>query len=381
MKIRAYALIMLTVLFFSLNSPAWAVDEIKQTPILARPAHAFPRASEYEVLVGDFHVHTDLSDGKVTPRDRVLEAFKYGYDAIAITDHRNFKAYDQVSELAASLGMVLIRGFETGIHQAEHFIVLGVNSDYKPRDSHEWAEKPGKPRPYYQDELRRISEAGGVVIYPHPHMGLREPVLWGIEQGIIIGIEVKNGSGKGWNSVEFRGDYSYPAAFDWSLERNLAIFANSDVHRLRPKNYPMSTLVFARERTSAAVMEAIRMRRTIAQFSGMLWGRQDLLLQLINSTISVRRTTDKTENYIRIENKGPVALKAVLTGYNASGQALDLAPYTETLIPWNDAPETISIRWDNLLINPRENLTTTHTTVPMPLPIPIPTPVPEVVNG
>ena len=377
MKIRASALIILSILLSSLNSSAWAVDEIKQSPILARPAHAFPHVGDYEVLVGDFHMHTDFSDGKVTPRERVLEAYKYGYDAIAITDHRNFKAYDQVTQLAESLGMVLIRGFETGIHQAEHFVVLGINSDYKPRDSHEWAEESGKPRSYYQDELRRIYESGGSVIYVHPHMGLREPVLWGIEQGIIIGIEVKNGSGKGWNSVEFRGNYSYPAAFDWALERNLAIFADSDIHKLRPKNYQISTLVFARERTSAAVLEAIRMRRTVAQFSGMLWGRQDLLSELINSTITVQRITDKTDKYIRIENKGPVALKAVLNGYNASGQAVDIAPYTETLIPWNNAPEIISVRWDNLLINPRDNLTTTYTTVPTP----VPTPAPEVVNG
>ena len=377
MRIRTFALIALTALLLSTAGSGWAANEVRQSPILTRSQRAFPRVGEYEILVGDFHMHTNLSDGKVTPHDRVLEAYKYGYDVIAITDHRNFRAYNHVAGLAESLGMVLIRGFETGIHQAEHFVVLGVSGDYKPRDSHEWAEKPGEPRSYYQDELRRISEAGGSVIYVHPHMGLREPVQWGIEQGIIVGVEVKNGSGSGWNSVVFRGTNCYPTAFDWALERNLTVFADSDVHRTRPKVNELSTLVFARERTSAGVMEAIRARRTIAQFGGMLWGRQELLSELIKSTVTVRRVPDTTGNYIRIENRGPVAFRAVLEGYSVSGQMIDIAPYTETMVLWNDAPEIITIRWDNLLVNPRDNLTTTYTTVHIPIPIP----TPEAVNG
>ena len=46
-----------------------------------------PQVKGYNIYKGDFHVHTIYSDGEVTPRERVREAWYDGMDVIAITDH------------------------------------------------------------------------------------------------------------------------------------------------------------------------------------------------------------------------------------------------------------------------------------------------------
>jgi len=46
-----------------------------------------PDVGEFNVLKGDFHIHTLFSDGLVMPKDRVAEAVDNGLDVISITDH------------------------------------------------------------------------------------------------------------------------------------------------------------------------------------------------------------------------------------------------------------------------------------------------------
>lgn len=75
----------------------------------APPRHDFPRVGQYEVLSGDFHMHTVMSDGKITTSERVKEAHRLGYDAIAITDHGRPSAYRVAKPLGKSLGMVVLR--------------------------------------------------------------------------------------------------------------------------------------------------------------------------------------------------------------------------------------------------------------------------------
>jgi len=364
LKIRIVLFISLAALLSLSACPFWAADAppaaASVQTIETRAQHSFPRVGKYEVLSCDFHMHTTHSDGKLAPRDRVLEAYRYGYDVIAITDHGKYAAYPEVKSLVDSLGMVLIRGLETGVAKQEHFVVLGCSEEYQPRDPHKWAEKPGEATVYYQDEMRSIAESGGLIVHPHPHVGFREPLRWGIEQGIVQGIEVKNGTvGKGWGVVQSHGTYCYPFAFDWALEHNLAVFANSDLHGPRqPKDSPV-TLVLAGKRTAKDVMAAIRARRTAAWFDGMIWGREALLSDLINAVVAVRRTSDAGNSYVRIENRGPVTLKAVLQGIGAPDQPVEIGPYQEVLVPWA-APATFTIRWDNLWKTSKDNLQTTY---------------------
>ena len=85
-----------------------AVDaQVVQTPVMGktgirlydrrvpRTEIILPQVKGYNIYKGDFHVHTIYSDGEVTPRERVREAWYDGLDVIAITDHLEIRTYEK----------------------------------------------------------------------------------------------------------------------------------------------------------------------------------------------------------------------------------------------------------------------------------------------
>lgn len=322
------------------------------------PRHDFPCVGPYQVLCGDFHMHTIVKGGKLTTRERVEEAHNFGYDVIAVTNHGTPRSYRVAKYIGEPLGMVIVPGFETGINKKEHYVVLGVSPSYKPRDSHNWAESKGEKTAFYQDEMRDIAAAGGVLLHAHPHVGFREPTDWGIKQGIIEGIEVQNamcGSGHGWGSQEFGDIWCYPFAFDWALKYNLTLFADTDTHGPRPKCEQPFTLVFVTSRTPDGVMEAIRARRTVAWFNGMVWGREELLSELIKAVVGVKRMPN---GQLLIENRCPITLKGTLP--TTPETAIELAPYNKVTVDWTGGSDSIKIKWKNLWTSPKTNLESTN---------------------
>lgn len=83
-----------------------------------------PNVPGFLTLQCDFHTHTVFSDGQVWPDTRSEEAWREGYDAIAITDHVEYQPhrkdlptnYERSWEIAAphgaKLGVIVIRGSE-----------------------------------------------------------------------------------------------------------------------------------------------------------------------------------------------------------------------------------------------------------------------------
>jgi histidinol phosphatase-like PHP family hydrolase len=53
----------------------------------------FPDIPGYRTLKCDFHIHTVFSDGRVWPTIRVEEGIREGLDAIALTDHLEYKPH------------------------------------------------------------------------------------------------------------------------------------------------------------------------------------------------------------------------------------------------------------------------------------------------
>jgi len=328
--------------------------------IIGLPATDTAEPVRYEVLRGDFHMHTPHSDGVLSPAQRVIEAWQYGYDVIAITDHGDFRAYEEALSTAKAFGVLLIRGMETGLSGKEHLVALDFSADYQPRNPHQWAETEGQSQVFYQDEWRSLAAAGGYVIYAHPHVGLGEPMLWGIGQGLLQGIEVKNDVvGAEWNTVQSHGTYWYPFALDWAVEHNLTIFADSDVHGARDETEQAVTLVLVEDRSPEGVMEALRAGRTLAYFNGMLCAHQWVLELLMASLVDLDLTeVNDGKIFLRLENRGPVKLVAQITGMPV--EPITLGSYQKVVVGLRRKPEAVTVVWKNLYIRSTENLTTTH---------------------
>lgn len=105
----------------------------------------------------DLHIHTTMSDGALTPKEVIDEAYKNGVSVIAISDHDTIEAYnDELFAYAESKNIKLINAVEmstktnkTGIH------VLGYNLDLNNK---EFRERLYKIRNARHDYLHNVAE-------------------------------------------------------------------------------------------------------------------------------------------------------------------------------------------------------------------------------
>jgi hypothetical protein len=104
----------------------------------------------------DLHIHTNCSDGSLTPFEIIDEAKKNGLNTISITDHDTVESYtEKLVNYANKCGIELIRGIEIstktkrcGIH------VLGYNIDINNK---EFNNKLSKLRNARHDYLYKVS--------------------------------------------------------------------------------------------------------------------------------------------------------------------------------------------------------------------------------
>lgn len=105
----------------------------------------------------DLHIHTNKSDGALSPREVVEEAIKNRVSAIAIADHDTIDAYsDELFDYAEANNIILVPAVEIstktkkcGIH------VLGYNFDLNNQNFREQLEKLRNAR---HDYLYGVSE-------------------------------------------------------------------------------------------------------------------------------------------------------------------------------------------------------------------------------
>ena len=128
----------------------------------------------------DLHVHTDYSDGLLSPKDVVKTAKKKRMDGIAVCDHNTTKGYKAACSYAKKYkDFVVIPGIEVSTTEG-HILGLGVHSDVK-RDL-----KPSKA-------IKSIKDQGAVAIISLPGKkpsGIPFPV---VEKLKFDGLEVYNG--------------------------------------------------------------------------------------------------------------------------------------------------------------------------------------------
>lgn len=281
-----------------------------------------PDIPGYITLKGDFHMHTPFSDGSVWPADRVKEAWRDGLDVIAITDHIEYtpnkndininynRPYEIAKPVADAHGIILIKAAEiTRSMPPGHFNALFLDdvSALNQQDIHA--------------AFGAATAQGAFFIWNHPGWKAQQPdtTLWFpmhteyLNRGWMHGIEI-------FNEKEY-----YPIVLNWAKEKNLTVFANSDVHEpidflydpFKHERRPM-TLVYATERSTEGVREALMYRRTLAFFNDTLAGNAWLLEQVVQQSIvlqsnEIHANSKNTANII-LTNLSDISFSLSYTG-------------------------------------------------------------------
>jgi hypothetical protein len=129
----------------------------------------------------NLHTHTTVSDGKISPSQRVEQYRRAGYDVLALTDHH---ATNDILGLS-DRRMLVVSGIE--LHPpcrlektSHHFVVLGVPHGFQVRKGAGANEC-----------IEQARKAGGVVILAHPFWtGLQFTAIKGLRG--LSAVEVYN---------------------------------------------------------------------------------------------------------------------------------------------------------------------------------------------
>ncbi|HPS63151.1 MAG TPA: PHP domain-containing protein [Bacteroidales bacterium] len=268
----------------------------------ARRLLQVPSVDGFIPLKCDFHMHTVFSDGEVWPRIRLDEAWTDGLDAIAITDHDNYRPHKDfvsgnyttspaiVYQEAAERGILVIPAIEVTRKMPPGHVNAFFIPDTDIPELHDTS------RIAFMTAMTKLHHMGALMVWNHPGWAAqqKDTVKWfGIHETMLM---------NGWlNGIEvFNTSEWYPVAIQWAVEKNLAPFANSDIHGPMRSVYNYSegfirpmTLVFATERTKEALHDAIVAGRTVAWFDGMLAGHPPLLAKLFAKSVSSARIQNR----------------------------------------------------------------------------------------
>ncbi len=271
-----------TVVFFAAALVVFALVAAAQS----RDPLPVPDVPGYRTLKADFHMHTVFSDGEVWPTTRVIEAWRDGFDVLAITDHDGYHPHKE------DVGVDLTHPLAIAKRAADQAGLLLVPAvEITKGDLHCNALFVSDPNGFGDLDLtaalQRAKSQGAFVFWNHP--GWKGKASWypvidaAHKDGMIQGIELVNGT-----------DF-YAEAYPWVAEKNLAIVGNSDAHRPIDIDYARRvrpvTLLFAKSASLEGVREALDARRSAAWVNGEVWGPEPYLSDLWRAAVKPGRTS------------------------------------------------------------------------------------------
>jgi 3',5'-nucleoside bisphosphate phosphatase len=335
--------IILISILISLQLNAWSqnVNRVKKPEMLrqmVRKEIRIPDIEGFKTLKCDLHMHTIFSDGAVWPAVRVQEAFMEGLDVIAITDHierhpsKKFvggddnSAYDLAVPEAEKYNILLVKAAEiTRAMPPGHLNALFIQDANK------------LDVPDYMDAIAEANRQGAFVFWNHPGWDAQQPdttIWWDVHEDLYK---------KGWmHGIEvFNWDEYYPVAFGWCNEKDLAYIGNTDMHQVAVYEFNLSrflrpmTLVFSTGRTLPEMKDALFSNRTVALFGDEMAGPENLLKQLFEASVEVRKPfrTVKDQAYFEISNPTDLtfSLKNNAPAFGAP-QSIELLPGSTVIV-------------------------------------------------
>ncbi len=241
-------------------------------------------------MKGDFHSHSYRSDGKRDPAALAGYYREQGYDCFALTDHNRFYPGFEIDEVYSGVntGFLRVRGEE--VHaptSVVHIVHIGGESSvceqyvkYPEKYDAEIEEYIKKvpadlPEKYIERYARamwatdKIHEAGGIAIFPHPYWRPKKLVYNVCDE--FAKILLKSGMFDAYELIGGMGQLEKNRSVAlWNDLRaegvDIPVVGSSDVHEINgsmlfPFNY---TIVFAKENSADAVVEAIKEGRSVA---------------------------------------------------------------------------------------------------------------------
>lgn len=322
----------------------------------------------YKTIKADLHLHTHQSDGNVTPRFRVYEAYEEGLDAIAITDHQASSRYNHttdgnISHLQAVLAaqqkhITLIRGAEvTAISDGPHYKDVGhLNFLFTSDNNRYYPQSADRDiTPAIADSLLARAQTDSVWVtsnhpgWPDKDSELSAFIIRQMRKGRVQGIEI-------FNDQEF-----YPRAIDYIYDYNLAPIGGTDCHFPIAYRFDLTrahrdlTLIFARDNSEAAIREAMFARRTVAYADNVLAGRQEFVEAIVRQSVSMQPQPKKRGRNIEVTftNKSDIPYTLIEP---ESHTTLMVAPLSATtaLIPAHCLERTWMVQ--NVYIRSAEHL-------------------------
>ena len=316
----------------------------------------------YNVYKADLHTHSIFSDGLVHPKWRVYEAWQDGLDVMAVTEHIENRAYEnmfheylkeytdkeyqkgpaglknvdinfsirEAKKEAVKYGITIIPGSEITRSGSEvgHFNALFTTDNNLIYD-----EDPVQ-------SIRNAKSQGALVMHNHPgwrrkdiKMTPTEKTAYG--EGLIDGVEVMNGG------------MFFPGIIDRVREYNQFIAANTDVHRTTACDYRLTgadrpmTLILAKDKSLESLREALVQRRTIAFGFNTLCGSEELLRDFFYACVKVTRIN---ETSVLVTNMTSITFKL----QQGKGRILNFDPFTSMVATVKKGSDTVSYRVVNM---------------------------------
>jgi hypothetical protein len=252
------------------------------TSAIRREASWTPaRIGEHWILEGDVHVHTSFAGALSTPIDIPLLASRRQLDFVCVTEHNAWFG----GAVTRSAGHVLapdviVLPSEEITNRAYHLLAIGLSSRVDPT----------LPLSRIADEAHR---QGGIVLAAHPTRGTWPLMLGLAEAKKLDGAEVFHPTMLANEEVA----QEYAAFFAEASQRSgtpLISAGSSDYHggkRLGTSR----TIVLARERTAASILEALRAGRAVAATSDGRWSGDPRWIATLTEAAYVSRAHSAPE--------------------------------------------------------------------------------------